>query len=273
MNERVDWGKTSPDYGSYRHGPPASFFIKLFNLGVGVPGLYVLDIGTGTGLIARKFSRYGVFVAGIDISENQIRVARETIKSEDLDIDFRVAMAEALPFADDSFDCVISSNSWQYFDQVEALSEIKRVLKPDGLLAICYLSWLPRLDEVARVSEGLALKFNPYWERENWNNIAEIDDLVKRGGVVVPFSGNPQDQVILRGMFFYDVEIPYTKEEWRGRMRASRGIGASLGQDEVVAFDLEHKELLDKMVDGEFMVKHRVSAHIYSFKEFTQNHV
>ena len=114
VNELVDWGKTSPDYSSYRHGPPESFFIKLFSLGVGLPGQHVLDIGTGTGLIARKFARSGVFVAGIDISENQIRVAKETIKSENLDIDFRVATAEAIPFANDSFDCVILVQNSKY---------------------------------------------------------------------------------------------------------------------------------------------------------------
>jgi SAM-dependent methyltransferase len=268
----VDWGKTSLDYVSYRHGQPESFFRKLFSLGVGLPGQYILDVGTGTGLIARKFARSGAFVAGIDVSEHQIRVARETTNAENLTVDFKVAKAEAIPFLNDSFDCVISSNSWQYFDKVKAVNEIKRILRPNGLLVICYFSWLPRLDNVARASENLALKFNPYWERENWNNSAEIDDLVKLGGVIVPFSSDSQGDVTLRGMFFYDVEIPYTREEWRGRMRASRGIGASLSEEQVVAFDEEHKELLYRITDDEFTVKHRVDAHIYSFKEFIQNH-
>ena len=166
---------------SLQVGQPESFFTKLLSLGIGLPGQYILDVGTGTGLIARKFARSGAFVAGIDVSEHQIRVARETAKAENLTIDFRVAEAEAIPFLNGSFDCVISSNSWQYFDKVKAVNEIKRILRPDGLLVICYFSWLPRLDNVARASEDLALKFNPYWERENWNNIAEMDDLVKRG--------------------------------------------------------------------------------------------
>ena len=269
----IDWGKTSQDYANYRYGQPNSFYEKLSALGVGQKTQKILDIGTGTGLIARNLSRQGCNVSGIDISANQIAIAQNLSLADGLDIDLRVGEAEHLPFKDNSFDCVISSNSWQYFHQNNTILEIKRVLNPGGLLVISYFSWLPKLSEIADASEKLALEYNPDWSRENWNNSAELDESVKKGGVILPIVDTLPDDIILRGMFFYDEEIPFTKDEWRGRMRASRGIGASLNKEDLVSFDIEHHILLDKMASDEFTITHRINAHIYSFKRFTEKHL
>ena len=268
----VDWGKTSQDYANYRYGQPNSFYEKLSAFGIGKKDQEILDIGTGTGLIARNLSKRGCNVSGIDTSANQIAIANNLSLTDELDIDFRVAEAEHLPFEDNSFDCVTSSNSWQYFHQDKTLLETKRVLKPDGLLVISHFSWLPKLSSIADASEKLALQYNPHWSRENWNNSAELDETVKNGGVILPTVDTFPDDIILRGMFFYDEEIPFTKEEWRGRMRASRGIGASLDKEHVELFDSEHQIMLDRIASEEFTITHRIDAHIYSFKRFTEKH-
>tara|TARA_B100001750_G_scaffold75569_1_gene60104 strand:- start:915 stop:1772 length:858 start_codon:yes stop_codon:yes gene_type:complete len=269
----IDWGKTSQDYANYRYGQPNSFYEKLSALGIGQKNQKILDIGTGTGLIARNLSKRGCNVSGIDISANQIAIANNLSLTDELDIDFRVAEAEHLPFEDNSFDCVTSSNSWQYFHPGKTVLETKRVLKPDGLLVISHFSWLPKLSDIAYESENLALQYNPHWSRENWNNSAELDDTVKNGGVILPTVDRLPHDIILRGMFFYDEEIPFTKDEWRGRMRASRGIGASLDKENVESFDSRHKILLDRIAGDEFTITHRIDAHIYSFKRFTEKHL
>lgn len=232
----------------------------------------ILDIGTGTGLLARHLAENGCAVSGIDISDNQITAAKKLASSNNLKIDFKVSNVDKMPFPDNSFDCVVSSNSWQYFNTNKVIKEIKRVLKNDGLFIISHFSWLPQLNEIARASEELAIKYNPSWKRENWNNSAEIDDRIRNGGVVVPFPDSNQEEIILRGMFFYDEEIPFTRSQWRGRFRASRGIGASLNQQQVEMFDEEHEELLN-IISGEmFTITHRIDAHIYSFQKFTGKH-
>ena len=92
------------------------------------------------------------------------------------------------------------------------------------------------------------------------------------GGVVIPFPDSNQEEIVLRGMFFYDEEIPFTRSQWRGRFRASRGIGASLSQGQVEMFDEEHEQLL-KIISGEvFTITHRIDAHIYSFQKFIDKH-
>ena len=73
------------------------------------------------------------------------------------------------------------------------------------------------------------------------------------------------DETYLSDKFIYDEPIPFTRESWRGRMRALRGIGASLPPDEVAAFDGEHAAMLEEMTENEFTIKHRLDAHIYQF--------
>ena len=66
-----DWGKTSPDYAVYRPGYPASFYTVLQAVGIGRPGQHILDLGTGTGVLARAFAQQGTHVIGVDIADAQ----------------------------------------------------------------------------------------------------------------------------------------------------------------------------------------------------------
>ena len=54
----------------------------------------------------------------------------------------------------------------------------------------------------------------------------------------------------------YDLMVPFTKESWHGRMRACRGVGASLSEEELVKWDREHRELLDRIAPEQFDVLH-----------------
>ncbi len=65
----------------------------------------------------------------------------------------------------------------------------------------------------------------------------------------------------LRAMFYYDVPVPFTRESWRGRMRALRGIGASLSADEVERFDRRHADLLAAIAREQFTIWHRIDPH------------
>ena len=92
----IDWGKTSQDYDRYRPGPPDSFYRKLQALDIGLPGQRILDLATGTGLLARRFAEQGSQLTGIDISDAQIEMARAAATRESLDIEFDVGAVEAL---------------------------------------------------------------------------------------------------------------------------------------------------------------------------------
>ena len=64
------------------------------------------------------------------------------------------------------------------------------------------------------------------------------------------------------GYYYYDEEIPFTSEAWMGRIRASRGIGATLDEKQVASFDADHEALLKNIAEPEFTITHRIDAHI-----------
>jgi ubiquinone/menaquinone biosynthesis C-methylase UbiE len=100
------------------------------------PGQRVLDVACGTGVLARvAMERVGPSgsVTGIDINEGMLAVARRMAPS----IDWQPGRAEALPFATDSFDAVVSQFGLMFFeDRHAALWEMLRVVKPGGRLAV-----------------------------------------------------------------------------------------------------------------------------------------
>ena len=246
----IDWSLTSADYAAHRPGPPARLYDMLALLGVGRPGQRLLDLGTGTGLVAREFARRGCAVSGTDIAPGQIDAARGQALAEGLVVDFQVAPAEACPHADASFDIVTASQCWMYFDPDRAIAEVRRVLKPGGLLVTTHFSWLARADAIARASEELVLKFNPVWKGAHWSGAVPS---------VPPWSAGRAD---VRAMFWFDEAVPFTRDSWRGRMRACRGVAATLSPAEVAAFDAEHDTLLAQTTPPQFTVLHRVDAHL-----------
>lgn len=246
----IDWGKTAQDYDRYRPGPPDSFYHKLSALDVGLADQQLLDVATGTGLLARRFAQQGAQVCAIDVSAEQIEMARIAAKRGALTIDYRVAPAEDMPFADKRFDIITANQCWYYFNLQYAIPEVCRMLKPHGKLVVSYFNFMPRLDPIVRASEQLVLKYNPDWSGADWDGVVAVQP---RWSCEV---------FKLVGFFVYDEQIPFTRESWRGRMRALRGIAASLPTDQVRAFDLEHKKLLPALAGEQFNIWHRIYAYI-----------
>jgi ubiquinone/menaquinone biosynthesis C-methylase UbiE len=105
-------------------------------------GERVLEVGCGTGEVAQRArTRVGPAgqVSGIDPSADMVAVARRKATRAGLSIDYQVALIEALPFADGTFDVVLSSLMMHHLpDDLKAvgLAEVRRVLKPGGRLLI-----------------------------------------------------------------------------------------------------------------------------------------
>ena len=106
------------------------------------PGQHVLDVGCGTGEITmRAKARSGPTgsVVGIDPSPEMIAVARQKAVRAGLDVAYRVAAIEELPFAAATFDVVLSSLMMHHLPEdlkPRGLAEIRRVLKPGGRLVV-----------------------------------------------------------------------------------------------------------------------------------------
>lgn len=246
----IDWGKTSTDYAAYRSGPPASFFRRLAALDVGLSGQRVLDLGTGTGVIARQLARQGASVVGIDVAGEQVGAAARLAREEGLDARFVCGPAEAAPFRAGSFDVVTANQCWLYFDEARMIPEVARVLGPGGVLVTSHNCWLPRQDPIAAATEALVLSFNPQWAGADW------------AGVIPACPGWAQEAFDQRAMFYYDEPVRFTREQWRGRVRACRGVGATMAAADVARFDAELSQLLERIAHESFEVIHRIDAHV-----------
>jgi cyclopropane fatty-acyl-phospholipid synthase-like methyltransferase len=245
----IDWGKTSLDYAKYRPGPPITFYQKLQSLGVGNQGQHILDLGTGTGVLARQFAKQGCNVIGTDISAEQIKMAQTLAEIENLQVQFQAVRTEEINFSS-QFDAITANQCFLYFDKEKIIPLIKKHLTSTGVLVTSHFSWLPLVDPIAKASEQLILKFNPNWTAHSFS------------GVIPPVPYGLGSKFSVQHSFFYDEPIHFTREEWRGRIRACRGVGAALTPEQVEKFDLEHDELLKSIADDAFTVLHRIDAHI-----------
>jgi SAM-dependent methyltransferase len=249
-----DWGHTSLDYGRYRPGYPPSFYQRLVALGIGLPGQRVLDLGSGTGNVARGLARRGCKVAAVDLSERQIAEAQRLTAEEGLAVDFFLRPAEETGLPEKSFDVITAAQAWLYFDRDRAVSEVKRLLTPGGRLMTCHMGWLPRQDLVAKRTEELVLKHNPDWTAANLS------------GEISPCPSWIRQDFVVTAFFVYQEAIPFTREAWMGRIRACRAVGAEMAPEEIEAFDREHARLLESTVPEKFAVLHWIDAHILASK-------
>jgi SAM-dependent methyltransferase len=105
---------------------------------VGVPqGASLLDVACGSGQLALIAARRGVQATGVDIAANSILAARERARAEGLPAQFDEGDAEALPYADDSFDVVASIFGAMFAPRPDLVAqELVRVCRPGGTIAM-----------------------------------------------------------------------------------------------------------------------------------------
>jgi ubiquinone/menaquinone biosynthesis C-methylase UbiE len=136
---RVAWG--AGDYTTV--GCRIQYLAELLCEAVPVrAGNRVLDVATGTGNAALAAARRFADVTAIDFVPDLMVRGRRRAEAEGLEIDFREGDAEALDFADDSFDVVLSTCGVMFTpNQERAAAELMRVCRPDG--AIGMVNWTP----------------------------------------------------------------------------------------------------------------------------------
>ncbi|XP_070561243.1 putative methyltransferase DDB_G0268948 [Ptychodera flava] len=98
------------------------------------PLALAIDVGCGSGQSTRNLSPHFEKVIGCDVSETQIKKATETEKLAN--IEYRIGNDEALPAEDGSVDLVTAAQAAHWFNLKTFYSEVDRILKPGGCLAL-----------------------------------------------------------------------------------------------------------------------------------------
>ena len=250
-----DWGRASADYAKYRDIYPPLFFKKIADLGLCVSGQNVLDLGTGTGVVPRSMYHYGARWTGADISDDQIAQARMLAEKSGMDIDFIVSSAEKLDYPEGTFDVITACQCFFYFDYDIVVPKLAKLLKDGGRLVILFMAWVPADDAIAKASEELVLKYNPDWSGAGY----------ERTPVFIPeIAGEYFDTEVSEE---YDIRVPFTRESWNGRMKACRGIGASLAPEKITEWEHEHLEMLSKIAAPEFDILHHAAYAVLRKKQ------
>ena len=213
--------------------PPAVVGAIAAELGL-APGARVLDLAAGTGKLTRTLLASGLDVVAVEPgAEMRARLAAGIGPERVLE-----GFAEAIPLEDSSVDAVTVADALHWFDIEAALAEIRRVLCPDGGLAICFVGqdwreaeWGDELAElIAELRPEHPLFDGPPWQEivagaPGWGELREI---------VVRAPAPASREQILSYMSSFSFVARMTPDERAGaRERADAVIGERAVPDEL----------------------------------------
>ncbi len=128
------FGSNAGRYNRARPAYPAPLIQAII---AGSPGRHVLDVGCGTGIVARQFRSAGCSVLGVEPDPRMAEVAR----ADGLEVE--VTKFEDWDLAGRQFDAVVAGQAWHWVDPVAGAVQAARALRPGGRLALFWNSFLP----------------------------------------------------------------------------------------------------------------------------------
>ncbi len=146
------WSERADDWAAVHEHNLKPVYNAVLDLVHAGPGVRILEVGCGGGTALELAAKRGAEVAAIDAAAAFVEITRRRVPSADV----RRGDLQFLPHDDESFDVVMGFNAFQYAaDPTAALSEARRVLRPDGLVAM--LVWGPQ-EECEIASHLIALR-------------------------------------------------------------------------------------------------------------------
>jgi SAM-dependent methyltransferase len=198
--------RTRPDY-------PAAMVQRIVG---GSPGREFLDVGCGTGIVARQFQAAGCRVLGVEPDERMAALARGS------GVEVEVATFESWDPGERMFDVVVAGQAWHWVDPMAGAAQARRVLRPKGRFAAFWNAFDPPADlrerfadVYRRVESGLP--FNPWAKpaREGYLAISlrAAEGLEESGGFEVP------------QQWQFEWDRRYLRQEWLDQLPTFGGHG------------------------------------------------
>jgi SAM-dependent methyltransferase len=245
-----DFGRTACDYALHRAGFPAELIDRLAARGIARAGARVVDLGTGTGSLARLFAAQGCVVTGVDIAAALLEQAQRLDREAGVEVTYVEAPAEATGLPGGAFDLVSAGQCWHWFDRPAAAREVARLLVHGGRAVIAHFDWLPIAGNVVAATEQIILHYTPTWP------FADRAGLYPQWLVDLQTAGFGGIET-----FSFDVAVPYTHEAWLGRVRASAPVSGTLDEERVRELSQELAAMLrERFAEDPLSVPHRMWA-------------
>lgn len=145
---------------------------------------FLMDIGCGSGFLLHELDPLFSKSVGIDMSIESIRLAGNYTRA-----DLVLANAEKIPFADASFDCIISSDTFEHIpDDANAIREVKRLLRKGGVL-ILYVPSKNGLLSTTRFVDLYHRSQTSYLMDYRYYTIESVTRLIREAGLTVEYIG------------------------------------------------------------------------------------
>jgi len=189
----VDWGVGEYEHAARELEPSAVQVVELARV---LPGESVLDVGCGTGNAALAAARAGAEVTGVDPAARLVEVAGERAQELGLEAAFVVGDTQALAFADDTFDAVVSVFAVIFApDGRRAVEELVRVTRPGGRIVIsCWYGSRALGQAIAVAQRHLAVGSPPppHPGAIDWSDQALVRAEFERHGTTVTMTEHEQ---------------------------------------------------------------------------------
>jgi len=228
---KFDTETTARHYAAARPTYPSELFDALDDLlGHELAGADVVDVAAGTGISSRQLAARGARVVAVELSAAML----SELAASSPGVHVVQGSGHALPLADDSADLITYAQAWHWMDPAQALPEIRRVLRPGGVLAL----WWNQTDR----SEG--------WEREQAERITAAAGLQWNRYSATQLSERielPSD--LTKHSFTFDWERTVTLERHLSNL-ASKSYIAELGEGTDPFLAREHELLSEHFPDG-----------------------
>ncbi len=162
------------------------------------PGKSVLDLGAGTGKFSLRLLATGAKVIAVEPAPAMLQELRREFPV----VEAREGIAEAIPCPTASMDVVICAQAFHWFANAQAVREINRVLKPDGMLGLIWnvrnecVGWVAALTQLIKPFEGDA----PRYSTMRWRDTLLETDFspVEERHFSHKYTGNPERVIVDR---------------------------------------------------------------------------
>src|SRR5688572_7013845 len=132
--KRAAFEEAAERYDATRSGYPDELISRLVENAQLIAGSRVLEVGCGTGQLARSLVGRGVNIIAIDPAPSMIAVAQHRLSSDS--VEFRITNFEAFEATDSAFDLIVSATAFHWVDPRIAWTKSARLLRPGGWLAL-----------------------------------------------------------------------------------------------------------------------------------------
>lgn len=184
MDSKERFTSRVENYVKYRPGYPAAI-LDVLKAECGLtPGAFIADVGSGTGLLARVFLDLGCHVFGIEPNA-EMRAAGEHLLAEYRLFDSRDGSAEATGLPTASVHFVTAGQAFHWFDPPRAQEEFRRILKPEGWVALIWNERRLEATPFMRGYEALLQTYATDYQETNHRTVEEDEKTIPAffGGV------------------------------------------------------------------------------------------